>query len=342
MATVRQFFHPAGTASPPTAPSDNTNNSDEQTNTNDVADPSTQVGSEEEDDDGDETAAATDAPTADDGEAEEAAAASQGDEPAGAAGTATGADPGTEANDNLLEEDNDAPATAAAPPAPRVTEEGADKPESVQTEADGHLDSVYGDHPHQNDGRHLDGGVADDPFWQGHWKRTVQLPLTSYSVPSGKVGRRFVATLAQEFAGVRQRKWNSERPLVFAAVILQTTQGTTRATDIRKRITQRMDLWDGGKYDALVDDTEDELLSCVGLGRRTTDEDAEMRRFNSTVLSSHLRKAVRGLTNRDGGGVLQPDEPCTKTGRPVLEVLRGKHPAMRDPVLVGPEPGAFT
>ena len=51
---------------------------------------------------------------------------------------------------------------------------------------DRRLDSVYGDHPHHNDGRHLDGGVVDDPFWQGRWKRIVQLPLmlTLYSVPS--------------------------------------------------------------------------------------------------------------------------------------------------------------
>jgi hypothetical protein len=44
-----------------------------------------------------------------------------------------------------------------------------------------------------------------------------------------------------------------------------------------------------------------------------------------------FRSAVRNLTNRDQGGVLQPDDACTKTGLPVLEVLRGKHPAMRDP-----------
>ena len=47
------------------------------------------------------------------------------------------------------------------------------------------------------------------------------------------------------------------------------------------------------------------------------------------MLSGRLRKAVRGLTNRDGGGVLQPDDACTKTGRRVLDVLHEKHPAMR-------------
>jgi hypothetical protein len=55
------------------------------------------------------------------------------------------------------------------------------------------------------------------------------------------------------------------------------------------------------------------------------------RAFNATVLSGRLRKAVRKATSRDGGGVLQPDDACTKTGRPVIDVLREKHPKMRDP-----------
>ena len=70
--------------------------------------------------------------------------------------------------------------------------------------------------------------------------------------------------LVREIAGLRNREWNSERFLVFPAVILQTTLGTTRARDIRKRLTQRMDRWDKGKYDTLVDDTENELLRWAG------------------------------------------------------------------------------
>jgi hypothetical protein len=103
-----------------------------------------------------------------------------------------------------------------------------------------------------------------------------------------------------------------------------------------------MELWDAGKFNALIDDTEDEVLSRVGSGRRTSNEESEIRKFNSTVLSGRLRQAVRGFTNRDGGGVLQPDDLCTKAGRPILSVLRAKHPRMRDPDLTGDDPaGAF-
>jgi hypothetical protein len=269
-----------------------------------------------------------------------------------AAAPAAAVGPGENAAETVPENPPAAPAVVTAPQVAAqgeaeavlvetVTEEGADSPEYVATEADRRLDSVYGDHPHQNDGRHLNGGVADDPFWQARWKRVAGLPQSHYSVPSGRVGRRFLAMLTREFKGVRQREWNSERPLIFPMVILQKTEGTTRAQDIRKRLTQRMDLWDKGKYAALVDDTEDELLSRVGSGTRIKDDDASARQFNATVLSGRLRKAVRGLTNRDGGGILQPDDACTKTGRPVLEVLRDKHPAMRDPDLTGPNPDTF-
>lgn len=47
------------------------------------------------------------------------------------------------------------------------------------------------------------------------------------------------------------------------------------------------------------------------------------------------------LTNQNGGGVLQPDNVCTKTGLPVLEVLKSKHPKLQDLPSVGPLDGTF-
>jgi hypothetical protein len=55
------------------------------------------------------------------------------------------------------------------------------------------------------------------------------------------------------------------------------------------------------------------------------------RAFNSKVLSGRIQAAICNLTSQDQGGVLQPGDACTKTGWPVLKVLRGKHPPMRDP-----------
>lgn len=209
-------------------------------------------------------------------------------------------------------------------------EEGADLPGYIATQADRMLDAVYGDHPHQNDGRHLHGGVASDNLWQRRWRRMADLTPTHYAAPKGTVGRRFVATLAREFQGIISRTWNSERPLVFASVILQTTPGVKRARDIRKRLTHRMDLWDQGKFTALVDDTEAEVMSRHGT-HPEPDADSIARSYNSKVLGGRLRTAVRSLTQRGQGGVLQPDDKCSKSGRPVLEVLRSKHPSGETP-----------
>ena len=60
---------------------------------------------------------------------------------------------------------------------------------------DNQLMSVYGDTIHRNDGRHMDGGVANNSVWQ-------------YNLPKGGLGHRVVSTMAKEFVGVRERRWN--------------------------------------------------------------------------------------------------------------------------------------
>jgi hypothetical protein len=99
-----------------------------------------------------------------------------------------------------------------------------------------------------------------------------------------------------------------------------------------------MDLWYEGKFIALVDDTGTEVQSRHG-SHPVPDKETLARAFNEKVLSRRLRSAVHNLTNRDQGGVLQPDDACTKTGRLVLEVLRGKHPSMHDPAPDLQDPG---
>ena len=59
-------------------------------------------------------------------------------------------------------------------------------------------------------------------------------------------------------AGVLNRSWNSEKPLVFAHVVLTKTLGIRWAREIRSRITRRMDLWERGQYAGLVRDAEAE------------------------------------------------------------------------------------
>ena len=51
--------------------------------------------------------------------------------------------------------------------------------------------------------------------------------------------------------------------------------------------------------------------------------------------------AVRQLTDRNGGSIFSPDDPCTKTGQPVLQILQEKHPMPWEPTNLGTHGGDF-
>ena len=108
------------------------------------------------------------------------------------------------------------------------------------------LQEVYGNFPHQNDGSHLDGGVADDALWQRCWRRLAAQSAIWYATPTGEVGRRFTAIMGVGWQGLIEGSWNSKRLLVFTHVILTKTLGVRRENDIRARITMRMDFWQRG------------------------------------------------------------------------------------------------
>ena len=152
-----------------------------------------------------------------------------------------------------------------------------------------------------------------------------------YATPSGAVGRRFTAILAAEWRGVISWSWNSERTLIFAHVVLTKTLGVRRARDIRARITRRMELWERGQHAGLVGDADVEGAAREGRAAFSREEEvyAVARGFHETVRSGNLWQAVRWATEREGGGCLLLYDRCTKTGRPVAEVLRENHPDMR-------------
>ncbi|KAI2510249.1 hypothetical protein MHU86_4127 [Fragilaria crotonensis] len=192
-----------------------------------------------------------------------------------------------------------------AAPGPAVTPDaGADLPGYFVTAADRLLDSAYGDHVHDNAGTHLQGGFSDDALWQRRWRRMAQIATTRYQAPLVE--------------------WEA----FHCHPHLRTTQGVRRAKDIRSRLAQRMDLWDQGHFKALVDDAEGKSFRQPS--SRPPDAEAQARSYNARVLSGRLRSSCERSPTAPGG-VRQPDDLCTKSGRPVWQVLQEKHPALRDP-----------
>ena len=88
-----------------------------------------------------------------------------------------------------------------------------------------------------------------------------------------------------------------------------------------------MDLWKRGMHSGLVGNAEAGGVSREVRAASGGKEEYESvaRSYHDAVLSVKLRQAIRRATNREGGGCLLPDDQCTKTGKPVSEVLWEKY-----------------
>ena len=196
------------------------------------------------------------------------------------------------------------------------------------------LQKVYGDSVHTNDGTQLDGGIENDKIWQDYWYQIVSYSHPLYDAPFGAVGKRFVSMMANLWQDVMDRKCNSEIPILFPTIILRKKYGIYKAKDIKRRITRRLDAWDNQKFDALVQDTIDQARQSIGKNR-PIDEMAKARKYNSLLNSGKLKEAVTFATGSLNGSPLNIEDIDVKTGKPVLEVLKSKHPDIHFPDING-------
>lgn len=207
--------------------------------------------------------------------------------------------------------------------------DNSDLPGYIITEMDRKLDEIYGDHIHQNPGTHLDGGVADDAIWQSYWQQLVEYPPSFYDTPNGSIGKQIVVKFAELVEGISKRKWNGERLIVFAQVILQRKQDINRARDIRRHISHKLELWNKGEFQLLFEMTLRELQANLSKSQSTTTPEQRAKTFHNKVLRGNLRSAVRYITEREKGSILYPDDRDEKSGKPVKEALADKHPSSR-------------
>ena len=115
--------------------------------------------------------------------------------------------------------------------------------------------------------------------------------------------------------------------------MLQVSDNAVGSKAIKARLKDRLQWWrDGGAYHAeLVDDTVLEMRNRRGGKGGSAGVEREAKAFDSRVKHGKIRSAVRTATSRAGGGILMPDGVCTKTGRPVMEVLAEKAPPTDGP-----------
>ena len=103
--------------------------------------------------------------------------------------------------------------------------------------------------------------------------------------------------------GIKVRKWNYERFIVFTNVILKRPPEVKRARENRRKIEERLQSWKEAKYYFLVHDTMCTSLSLITKKRGEMMEAQIKKTYNRICLEGKLRAAVRFLTERDKGGV---------------------------------------
>ena len=107
-----------------------------------------------------------------------------------------------------------------------------------------------------------------------------------------------------------------------------------------------MDAWEVGGVGMLEEDTVRTHVQCLSTIRGEGSTEHQAKIFHILVLSGKLRLFIQWITDRDKGRVFHPGGICLKTGKPVIDVLRLKHPGARLPTMVsfkayGDQPPAF-
>ena len=102
--------------------------------------------------------------------------------------------------------------------------------------------------------------------------------------------------------GIRDRRWNSERFIVFQTVTLHRARHVTASRNIRRRIEKRLDVWEAGRYGMLVEDTLRSSTQYLTAVHREETVEHRAKTFHGMVLRSKLWTTVRWITEREKGG----------------------------------------
>ena len=165
------------------------------------------------------------------------------------------------------------------------------------------------------------------------YNRVISYSHPMYRPPSGHVGNTFITNQAREWKLALTRVTNSERALIYAACIPGKERGNSQLTAIKSKTMRRMDLWDAGKILELAEDIVRAAKAGESKGATPEDDNDIALRYLSILIDGRPRAAVRWATSCSDGGMLSPADTDSKIGRPVIDVLREKHPDCRTPDL---------
>ena len=139
-----------------------------------------------------------------------------------------------------------------------------------------------------------------------HWRRNL------FQVPSGSAGKAFIAELARLYQAYADGSSLESVALMACSVapilLLQKPGRTSKSKDHMIHLQRRLDLWLNGELRALVNEGRC-IQKHLRTGTRWKDDDEVIARtFRDLILNGKVRDAMRYLSRKTGGGVLQLDE----------------------------------
>ena len=182
-----------------------------------------------------------------------------------------------------------------------------------------------------SDGKLETGGVADDAVWLQRWDDVTCRPVRLYTLPEGKIGERFLILLATLIESVPERTHNWNVVTTFINVVLQKDPLVEGAPGIRELINERLNAWDSQRFEMLVSECVRCQKSLLYTAREEHSIEQRYELIEMLVNNRLTGPAAKMLFETQESKVLRPTDIDAKSGLPVLEVLKTKHPELTIP-----------
>ena len=135
--------------------------------------------------------------------------------------------------------------------------------------------------------------------------------------------------------GPDRREFNSEFLLLYTLLVFYKVEDVNSNRDVCALLKHCMDCIDKISSDPqhlykIVSKAESYFKRRRSKLLGSSDDNDIAKKFAKMLQRGDLKKAVRFLTNRDGGRVLSSKEIDSKSNQTVEDVMRGKYPPMRD------------
>ena len=154
-----------------------------------------------------------------------------------------------------------------------------------------------------------------------------------YSVPRHRLSNDFVNKFADLIDGLGpdRREHNSELLQLFILLMLYKVPHCKRSKDVKILLRRRLERWeDPSQLAAMVSEAEQVFIHRQSNLQKDLTDDNLAKTYASMCERGDVKKALRWLTDRDGGSVLSPDDIDSKSEKSVEEVLLEKYPPLRD------------